>query len=164
LTTTDHSGHIYEVGSFTHIHNSVFSRTIRPIFLRHNSSMAFGGNTKNRKVVRLLQQKQEPFSSDKTRRSGLFPDFSRYPSVPKTTLYQPFSIFCKPYPTKIWLGLLSTTYSIFEITAWRGTAQEGLDKPLDLACEDEEDGEGTAVTFAPSPCEQGSNEDWGLGC
>ena len=31
------------------------------------------------------------------------------PPVPKTTLYQPFSIFCKPSPTKIWLVLLSTT-------------------------------------------------------
>ena len=41
-------------------------------------------------------------------------------------------------------------------------AQEGLDKPLGPAYEDAEGREGTAVTSASSPCEQGSNEGWGL--
>ena len=57
----------------------------------------------------------------------------------------------------------SVERGIFGITVWRGTAQEGLNKPLGLACEDAEGLEGAVVTSAPSPCEQGSNEDWGLG-
>ena len=38
----------------------------------------------------------------------------------------------------------------------------GLNEPLGPAYEDAEGFEGTAVTSAPSPCEQGSNEGWGV--
>ena len=38
-----------------------------------------------------------------------------------------------------------------------------LNQPPGLAWKDSGGVEGAAVTFAPSPCEQGSNEDWGLG-
>ena len=44
-----------------------------------------------------------------------------------------------------------------------GYGPKGLNKPLGLACEDAEGFEGAAVTSTPSPCEQGSNEGWGLG-
>jgi hypothetical protein len=98
--------------------------------------MNFGRNTEIRKTVRLLQKKKAPFSSDKPRRSGLFPKFPRYFPVLKTTLYQPFSFFCKPYPTKIGLVLLSTAY--LGVTVWRGMAPKDLDKPLGPAYEDAE--------------------------
>lgn len=43
-----------------------------------------------------------------------------------------------------------------------GFGPKGSEKPLGLASEETEAHEGTAVTSASSPCEQGANEGWGV--
>jgi hypothetical protein len=80
-------------------YNSVFSRTIRHIFFRHNSNRGTTYSAEESTIFSTLPKKWQPFPFNKTRTSGLFPGFSRYSLFLKNTLYQPFSFFCKPYPT-----------------------------------------------------------------
>ncbi len=97
----------HAVSSYFVAYNSVFSRTIRHIFFRHNSNRSTTYSAEESTIFSTLPKKWQPFPFDKTRTSGLFPGFSRYRPFLKNTLYQPFSFFCKPYPTNLLLVLLS---------------------------------------------------------